>query len=168
MRVDATRSLYTRHRYPAEIIAHCVWLYYRFTLSLRDVEELMLARGIVVSHETIRTWCAKFGPLCARGLRRRAPEPGDTWFRGEVFVKIGGIGQYLWRAVDQDGNVRGVLVQSRRNAKAAKHFFAHADARAGPGTEAAGDRQARQLRCGASGVDAIGPAPALEVLQQPG
>ena len=121
--VYSTRSLYTRHRYPAEIIAHCVWLYYRFTLSLRDVAELMLARGIVVSHETIRTWCAKFGPEYARGLRRRAPEPGDTWFLDEVFVKIGGIRKYLWRAVDQEGNVLDVLVQSRRNAKAAKRFF---------------------------------------------
>ena len=98
-------------------------LHYRFTLSLRDVEELMLARGIVVSHETIRTWCAKFGPEYARGLRRHAPEPGDTWLLDEVFVKIGGIRKYLWRTVDQDGNVLDVLVQSRRNAKAAKHFF---------------------------------------------
>ncbi|PBI84543.1 Transposase IS66 family protein [Rhodococcus erythropolis] len=121
--VNATRSLYKRHRYPAEIIAHCVWLYYRFALSLRDVEELMLARGIVVSHETIRTWCAKFGAEYARGLRRRAPQPGDTWLLDEVFVKIGGIRKYLWRAVDQDGNVLDVLVQSRRNAKAAKRFF---------------------------------------------
>lgn len=70
---------------------------------MRDIEELMLARGIVVSHETIRTWWAKFGPEYARGLRRRAPEPGDTWFLDEVFVKIGGIRHYLWRAVDQDG-----------------------------------------------------------------
>jgi putative transposase len=122
-KVDSTRSLYKRHRYPAEIIAHCVWLYYRFALSLRDVEELMLARGIVVSYETIRAWCAKFGPEYARGLRRRAPEPGDTWFLDEVFVKIGGIRKYLWRAVDQEGNVLDVLVQSRRNAKAAKRFF---------------------------------------------
>lgn len=165
--VDSTRSLYTRHRYPAEIIAHCVWLYYRFALSLRDVEELMLARGIVVSHETIRAWCAKFGPEYARGLRRRAPEPGDKWFLDEVFVKIGGVRQYLWRAVDQEGNVLDVLVQSRRSAKAAA-FFRQADAQAGPGTEGAGDRQARQLRGGASGVDAIGRTPVLEVSQQPG
>ncbi len=122
-RVDSTRSMYKRHRYPAEVIAHCVWLYYRFALSLRDVAELMLARGIVVSHETIRAWCAKFGPEYARGLRRRAPRPGDTWFPGEVFVKIGGIRKCLWRAVDQEGIVLDVLVQSRRNAKAAKRFF---------------------------------------------
>lgn len=111
-RVDATRSLYKRHRYPAEIIAHSVWLYYRFTLSLRDVEELMLARGVVVSHESIRTWCAKFGPEYAHGLRRRAPQPGDKWYLDEVFVKIGGKRHYLWRAIDQDGNVLDILVQS--------------------------------------------------------
>ncbi|NRI67656.1 IS6 family transposase [Rhodococcus sp. MS16] len=121
-RVDSTRSLYKRHPYPAEIIAHCVWLYYRFTLSLRDVAELMLARGIVVSQETIRVGCAKFGAAYARGLRRRAPEPGDTWFWTRCSPKIGGIRKYLWRAVDQDGNVFDVLVQSRRNAKAAKRF----------------------------------------------
>lgn len=85
---DAVRLLCKWHRYPAEIIAHSVWLYYRFTLSLRDVEELMLARGIVVSHETIRTWWAKFGPEYAHGLRRRAPQPGDKWYLDEVFVKI--------------------------------------------------------------------------------
>ncbi len=100
-----------------QIITHCVWLYYRFALSLCDVAELMLARGIVVSHETIRTWCAKFGSEYARSLRRRAPEPDDTWFPGEVFVKIGGIRKYLWRAVDQDGNVLDVLVQSRRHTR---------------------------------------------------
>ena len=147
---DATRSLYKRHRYPAEIIAHCVWLYYRFTLSLRDVEELMLARGIVVSHETIRTWCAKFGPEYARGLRRRAPEPGDTWFLDEVFIKIGGIRKCLWRAVDQEENVlfRPGPVTTQR--EGSETLLRQADAQAGPGAEGAGDRHARQLRCGAS------------------
>ncbi len=161
-RADSTRSLYKRHRYPAEVIAHCIWLYYRFTSSLRDVEELMLARGIVVSHETIRTWCRNFGPEFARGLRRRAPEPGDKWFLDEVFVKIGGIRKYLGRAVDQDGNVLDVLVQSRRNAKAAKRFFAQADAQTSSGAETAGDRHTRQLRCDASRADANARTPALE------
>jgi len=101
-----------------------VWLYYRFTLSMRDLEGLMLAHGIVVSHETIRTCCAKFGPEYARGLRRRAPEPCDRCFLDEVFVKIGGIRKYLWRAVDQIGNVLAVLVQSRRKATAAKRSSA--------------------------------------------
>ncbi|WP_315985030.1 hypothetical protein [Rhodococcus sp. WS3] len=106
-----------------ETIAHCVWLYYRFALSLRDVAELMLARSIGVSHETIRTWCAKFGSAYARGLRRHAPEPGDKWFPGEVFVKIGGIWHYLWRRSIGTATSSFVLIQSRRNAKAAKCCF---------------------------------------------
>nr|WP_218680875.1 IS6 family transposase [Rhodococcus qingshengii] len=114
---------YKRHRYPSEIIDHCVWLYFRFTLSFRDVEELMLERGVVVSYETIRRWCDKFGQAYANRLRRRRARPGDKWFLDEVFVRIKGIQRYLWRAVDQDGTVLDVLVQSRRNAKAAKRFF---------------------------------------------
>ena len=111
------------HRYPDEIIAHCVWLYHRFPLSFREVEELMLQRGVVVSYETIRAWCAKFGQAYANQLRRRRPRPGDKWHLDEVFVKINGAQRYLWRAVDQHGNVLDVLVQSRRNAVAAKKFF---------------------------------------------
>ena len=107
----------------SEIINHCVWLYFRFPLSFREVEELMLVRGVVVSYETIRRWCAKFGQAYANQLRRRRPRPGDKWHLDEVFVKINGITGYLWRAVDQHGNVLDVLVQSRRNAKAAKRFF---------------------------------------------
>ena len=106
-----------------EIISHCGCLYFRFPLSFREVQELMLARGVVVSYETIRRWCAKFGQAYANGLRRRGPRPGDRWHLDEVFVKINGIIHYLWRAVDQDGNVLDVLVQSRRDAKAAKRFF---------------------------------------------
>ena len=96
---------YKGHRYPAEIIAHCVWLYHRFPLSFREVEELMVVRGVIVSYETIRQWCAKFGPVYAAGLRRRQPRPGDKWHLDEVFLTINGRRQYLWRAVDQDGNV---------------------------------------------------------------
>ena len=100
-----------------------MWLYFRFPLSFREVEELMLTRGVVVSYETIRRWCAKFGQAYANQLRRRRPRPGDKWHLDEVFVKINGITGYLWRAVDQHGNVLDVLVQPRRNAKAAKRFF---------------------------------------------
>ena len=114
---------YKGHRYPAEIIAHCVWLYHRFPLSFREVEELMLVRGVIVTYETIRQWCAKFGPVYAAGLRRRQPRPGDTWHLDEVFLTINGRRHYLWRAVDQDGNVLDILVQPRRDAKAAKRFF---------------------------------------------
>ena len=111
------------HRYPVEIINHCVWLYFRFPLSFREVEELMLVRGVAVSYETIRRWCAKFGQAYANQLRRRRPRPGDKWHLDEVFVGINGRLRYLWRAVDQHGNVLDVLVQSRRNAVAAKRFF---------------------------------------------
>ena len=114
---------YKGHRYPVEIINHCVWLYFRFPLSFREVEELMLVRGVAVSYETIRRWCAKFGQAYANQLRRRRPRPGDKWHLDEVFVGINGRLRFLWRAVDQHGNVLDVLVQSRRNAVAAKRFF---------------------------------------------
>jgi putative transposase len=116
-------ALYKRHRYPTEIIAHAVWLYFRFTLSYRDVEEILAARGILVSYETIRQWCRKFGQVYANQLRRRRPQPGDKWHLDEVFLKINGEIQYLWRAVDQFGNVLDILVTSKRDAQAAKRFF---------------------------------------------
>jgi putative transposase len=100
-----------------------VWLYFRFPLCFREVEELMLVRGVAVSYETIRRWCAKFGQAYANQLRRRRPCGGDTWHLDEVFVGINGRLRYLWRAVDQHGNVLDGLVQSRRNAVAAKRFF---------------------------------------------
>jgi putative transposase len=116
-------SLYHRHRFPAEIIRHCVWLYYRFPLSFRDVEEMLAMRGVNLSYETVREWCLKFGQTYANGLRRRSPRPGDRWHLDEVFLKINGRLHYLWRAVDQDGDVLDILVQSRRNKKAAKKFL---------------------------------------------
>ncbi|MFC1232284.1 IS6 family transposase [Streptomyces sp. Sce081] len=105
------------------MIAHCVWLYHRFPLSFREVEELMLERGVLVSHETVRRWCATFGQAYANGLRRRRPRPGDKWYLDEVFLKIDGEQQYLWRAVDADGNVLDILVQNRRDTAAARRFF---------------------------------------------
>src|SRR5919205_525784 len=112
-----------RHRFPAEIISHAVWLYFTFALSFRDVELLLAERGVAVSYETIRRWCRKFGQAFANRLRRRRPRPGDRWHLDEVFIKINGVQHYLWCAVDQDGVVLDILVQSRRNAKAAKRFF---------------------------------------------
>src|SRR5947209_270793 len=106
-----------------EIISHFVWLYYCFPLSFREVQEMMLQRGVVVSHETIRQWCAKFGQTYANELRRRRARPGDKWHLDEVFIKINGALHYLWRALDQHGEVLDILVHSRRNAKAAKRFF---------------------------------------------
>ena len=117
------RSRYLRHRFPSDIISHAVWLYHRYCLSFRDVEDLLAERGIIVSYETIRQWCAKFGPDYARRLKRRQGRLGDTWFLDEVFITINGQRQYLWRAVDQGGDLIDLLVQSRRDGRAARRFF---------------------------------------------
>ena len=114
---------YKGFRFPAEIIGHCVWLYHRFPLSFREIEEMMLARGIILSHETVRQWCAKFGQTYANALRRRRVRPGDKWHVDEVFITISGQRRYLWRAVDQHGNVLDILVTSRRDTTAATRFF---------------------------------------------
>ena len=114
---------YKGFRFPVEIISHCVWLYHRFPLSFREVEEMMMERGVAVTYETIRAWCRKFGQIYANGLRRRRSRPGDKWHLDEVFIKINGKTHYLWRAVDQDGNVLDILVTSHRDAKAATRFF---------------------------------------------
>ena len=114
---------YKRHRFPPEIIAHAIWLYVRFNLSLREIEEMLLERGIDVSYETIRRWTIKFGPQIARDLRRRQPRPGDVWHLDEVVVKIAGKKLWLWRAVDQHGVVLEEILQSRRNKRAAKRLL---------------------------------------------
>ena len=114
---------YRGNRFPPEIISHAVWLYHRFCVSFRDVEEMLARRGITVSYEAIRLWCIKFGLEYARGLKRRLGRLGDTWHLDEVFVTIQGRRQYLWRVVDQDRDVIDILVQSRRNRRAAKRFF---------------------------------------------
>jgi putative transposase len=116
-------SLYKRHRFPPAIIQHAVWLYHRFNLSTRDIEDLLAERGIAVSYESIRLWCIKFGPMFAGRLRRKHQGYGDTFFIDEVFVKINGKQHYLWRAVDQDGEVVDVLLQARRDGNAAKRLF---------------------------------------------
>jgi putative transposase len=116
-------ATYHRHRFPAEIISHAVWLYHVFSLSLRDVELILAERGIAVTHESVRRWCLKFGRGFAEKLRRRRPRPGDTWHLDEVYLRINGVLHYLWRAVDQHGVVLDILVQGRRNAAAAKRFF---------------------------------------------
>ena len=113
-----------RHRFPAVIISHAVWLYHVFSLSLRDVELLLAERGVVVSYETVRRWCQKFAASFADRMRRRRPRPGDKWHMDEVFIRIQGVQHYLWRAVDQNGVVLDILVQARRDANAAaKRFF---------------------------------------------
>src|SRR5260370_11194362 len=114
---------YPGYRFPAEIISHAVWLYFRFPLGLRMVEELLAARGIMVSHETVRQWARKFGQPFANQIRRRRPGVGDKWHLDEVALKIAGVKRWLWRAVDQTGVVLDVLVQSRRDKRAAKRLL---------------------------------------------
>jgi putative transposase len=116
-------NLYKRQRFLPVIIQHAVWLYHRFNLSHRDIEDLLAERGVGVSYESVRLWCNKFGPLFSKRLKRKHPGFGDTFFIDEVFVTIKGKRFYLWRAVDQDGDVVDVYLQPRRDAKAAKRFF---------------------------------------------
>lgn len=116
-------NTYKRHRFPPDISSYAVWLYYRFNLSQRDIEDLLSERGVTVSYETIRLGCIKFGSKYARRLRRKHQGFGDTFYIDEVFVKISGKQHYLWRAINQDGEVVDVLVQSRRDGATAKRFF---------------------------------------------
>src|ERR1700692_4847242 len=117
------RSRYYGYRFPPEIISYAVWVYHRFCLSFRDVEDLLAERGVTVSYEAIRLWCQKFGPDYARKLKRRQGRLGDIWHLDEVFIRINGKQQYLWRAVDQDGDVIDILVRPHRNQHAAERFF---------------------------------------------
>ena len=110
---------YRRHRFPPVVIQHAVWLYLRFTLSYRDVEELLAERGLDISYESVRSWVLKFGPAIARGLRRCRPRPSDRWHLDEMVVRIAGKQMYLWRAVDHEGEVLEILVQRRRDRSAA-------------------------------------------------
>src|SRR5215212_5388640 len=120
---SAAKSPYAGYRFPGEVISHAVWLYFRFPLSLRMVDEMLAARGIVVSHETARQWARKFGQGFANQIRRRLPRAGDKWHLDEVCLLIRGTKHWLWRAVDQTGMVRDILVQSRRDAQAAKRLL---------------------------------------------
>jgi putative transposase len=110
---------YSGYRFPSEIIRQAIWLYLQFTLSFRDVEDVLAERGIAVSYETIRRWVNHFGPIIAADLRKRRPRPHSIWHMDEVYLKIGGRMVYLWRAVDAEGEVLDVLVQSKRNKHAA-------------------------------------------------
>ncbi len=120
---NARHPRFARHRFPAEVISHAIWLYFRFPLSLRMVEEMLAARGIEVSHETVRQWALKFGQSSANQIRRRLPAPGDKWHFDEIVISIAGRKHWLWRAVDQHGVVLDILVQSRRNAEAAERLL---------------------------------------------
>ena len=113
------KSSYAGYRFPPAIIHRAIWLYLRFTLSFRDVEDLLSERGITVSYETVRRWVNHFGPMIAAGLRKRRPKPHTTWHLDEVYLKINGRMVYLWRAVDAEGEVLDVLVQAKRDKHAA-------------------------------------------------
>ena len=116
-------NTYKRHRFAPDIISYAVWLYYRFNLSHRDIEDLLAERGIIVTRESIRLWCIKFGAIYSKRLKRNHRGYGDTFYIDEVFVKINGRQHYLWRAVDQDGEVVDVYLQANRDGAAAKRFF---------------------------------------------
>jgi putative transposase len=118
--VSEPASWYHRHRFPSVIISHAVYVYYRFAVSYRDVEEMLALRGVRVSYETIRRWCLKFGPRFAAEIRRRRPAPRDRWHLDEMHLRIGGRTYYLWRAVDADGMVLDIVLQERRNQEAAE------------------------------------------------
>jgi putative transposase len=122
--VNLPPNLYRRHRFPGEVISHCVWLYYRFCLSYRDIELIMAERGIVLTYETVRDWCPKFGPYFANELKQRNRKKiGSKWHLDEVFIKINGEQHYFWRAVDENGVVIDVLVQPKRDRLAPERFF---------------------------------------------
>src|SRR3977135_2108458 len=131
---------YRRHRFPAAVIQHAVWLYLRFTLSYRDVEELLGERGLDISYESVRSWVLKFGPMIARNLRRCRPRPSDRWHLDEMVVRIAGRHMYLRRAVDHEGEVLEILVQAPT--RQARSYQAHAQAapQAGLRAETGGDR----------------------------
>src|SRR5258708_36495017 len=117
---------YARHHFPPDVIRHAVWLYLRFTLSYRDVEDLLAERGLDVAYETVRRWVLKFGPLFARNLRRRRPRPTERWHLDEMIVVIGGRRMYLWRAVDSEGEGLDLLVPRRRGTAPAREPVANA------------------------------------------
>ena len=147
---------YRGYRFPPDIIAHAVWLYFRFSLSFRDVEDLLAQRGVTVTYETVRRWCRTFGRAYARRLRHHRGRLGDTWYLDELFVTLNGRPQYLWRAVDEDGDLLDVLVQSRRNRHAAVRFFRKLLKRQGCVPRRLIRRQAPQLPSGAPRGDAVG------------
>jgi DDE domain len=164
--VSTATPSYKGHRCPVEIIDCCVWLYFRFPLSFREVEEPMPVRGVVVSYETIRRWCAKFGQAYANQLRRRRPRPGDKWRLDEVFIRINGTIHYLWGAVDQHGNVLavvGAVTAKRHSGQAvlpqATQGLAVCGARVG-------NREAGQLQGRTPRADGVGDPPAVAIPQQ--
>ena len=157
---------YRGYRFPSEVISHAVWLYHRFSLSFRDVEDLLAERGINVTYETIRQWCRTFGLEYARRLRRRRGRQVDTWYLDELFVRMQGRTQYLWRAVDEDGDVIDILVQPRRNRRAAIRFFRKLLKKTGRHPSLPDHRQAAELSSRLPYPDPVGPALHSPVCEQ--
>src|ERR1035437_2494285 len=137
---------YRRHRFPGIVIQQAVWLYFRFALRYRDVEDMLAERGIDVSYETVRRWALKFGTIIARKLRRGRPRPDGRWHLDEVFISINGKQLYVWRAVDSEGEVLDILVQPRRDHKAAFKLMRETSEEAGHHSSHHRDRQAPILR----------------------
>jgi len=152
---------YARHQFPPDVIRHAVWLYLRFTLSLRDVEEMLAERGLDLTYEAVRRWVAKFGPLFARQLRKRRTRPTGRWHLDEMVVKIAGKRHWLWRAVDDEGEVLDILVQSRRDTRAAVRLMRKLIKKQGGAGQ--GPRQAKL-----GGVDSVGFAPEVLVTDRLG
>ena len=159
---------YSGYRFPAVIISHCTWLYFRFALSYRDVAEMMAERGVTVSYETIREWSRKFGGPYARWMRAKRGRLGDRWHLDEVFLTINGKLQYLWRAVDQDGDVLDILVQPRRHKNVAKKFFRKLLKGFQSRPTFHRHRQAAQLRSSQGRSPAFGGASAARQAEQSG
>ena len=158
MSSPAAKSPYAGHRFPPEVISQAVWLYFRFPLSLRMVEEMLAARGLTVTHETVRQWALKFGQEFANRIWRRLPRAGDKWHLDEVAIKIAGVQHWLWRAVDQTGMV--LMSWCRGGATSIGQAPAPQAAEAPmPGAACHGDRQAPELRSGKAGADPLRRAP---------
>jgi len=143
-----TELSYAGYRFPPEIIRQAIWLYVRFSLSLRDVEDLLAERGITVSYESVRRWVNHFGPIIATNLRRRRPKPRSIWHLDEVYLKIDGKMMYLWRAVDAEGEILDVLVQSKRDKRAAVKLLRKLLKKVCNGPRSTGDGRFEILRRG--------------------
>lgn len=164
--MSTSSNPYRGFRFPAEVISEAVWLYHCFSLSLHAVELILAAHGIEASCETIRMWSLRFGREFATTLKRRRPRPGDNWFLDEVFIRIRGKQHHLWRAVDQNGMVLDILVQSRRNKTAAKRVFRKLLTRLALSPARHRDGQAEILCGGEEGTNARGRAPTKPVSEQ--
>ncbi|MEZ3183176.1 DDE-type integrase/transposase/recombinase [Streptomyces pimonensis] len=155
-------------RCPVEVIAHCVWLCFRFPLGFREAEEPMLGRGVMVSHETVRRWCVRFGQSCADGLRRRRPRPGDKWHLDEVFIRVDGERKYLWRGRRRRRHRARYPGPEPAGHRSARRFFRRLPRKACPAPRVVVADKPRSYKCGPSRGDALGGTPLARGPEQPG